>query len=82
MNLNGRSYLGKGIFGVEGQSIPKIIATQRKIVANIPGTLSKFETYGLAQDANFIDVLSKMLELDPKKRISPHGILSHKFCQN
>ena len=74
--------MGKGIFGVEGQSIPKIIATQKKIVANLSGTLAKFETYGLAQDEHFMDVLSKMLEIDPKKRISPHGILSHKFCQN
>ena len=79
LNLNGKSYVGKGLFGVKDRQLEALIAQQKKIVSNIPATLKKFESYGLAQDEDFLDLLGKMLQVDPKKRISPHGILKHKY---
>jgi hypothetical protein len=40
-------------------------------VENLQKTLDKFDTYGLSKDADFVDMLSKMLVWDPKQRISP-----------
>ena len=46
---------------------------------NLAGTLKKYECYGLNQDECFMNLLEKMLDLDPIRRISPLEVLSHPF---
>lgn len=65
-NQNGRLYLARGLFGSANNKIPQLIQIQKKIVESLYQTLNKFENYGLSKDLDFMDLLSKMLQVDPK----------------
>ena len=74
--------MGKGLFGVESKQnhLSSLVARQELIVAKLKTSLSKCETYGIADDAEFIDLVTKMLERTPSKRISPQEIMNHAYC--
>ena len=42
--------------------------------------LGHCKTNGLADNKLFMDLMIKMLKIDPKKRISPDDIIKHPFC--
>lgn len=85
-NLLGRSTVGMGIFGVPTKSsappsLKSIAAQQVLVIKKLQHNLKKWDTYGLADNADFVDLLSQMLDVSPAKRISPLLISQHKFCQ-
>jgi serine/threonine protein kinase len=41
--------------------------------------MKKYECYGLDRDEEFMDLLGKMLEFNPLKRISPEEVIEHPF---
>lgn len=74
--------MGKGLFGIESKQnhLSSLVVRQKLIVEKLKTSLSKCETYGIADDKQFINLVTKMLELDPKKRISPQDIINHPYC--
>ena len=78
--IDGKSVLGQGIFGVQGREGKRILIKQKSILTNLTATLKKYECYGLDQDAYFMDLLHKMLDFNPTRRISPLDIINHRFC--
>ena len=75
----GKSTICSGLLGVTGREQKRIIARQAQVFKNIHSTLKKFECYGLNQDAYFMDLLQRMLAIDPEQRISPKEVLEHPF---
>jgi serine/threonine protein kinase len=49
------------------------------IFRNLPLALKKYDCNGLDKHADFMDLLYRMLEFNPMKRISPSEILEHPF---
>jgi serine/threonine protein kinase len=78
---NGKSVMGAGIFGVQGREGKKILVKQQQLLKNLPATLKKYECYGLNQDPLFMDLLLRMLDFDPRSRISPAEIIASPFCR-
>ena len=71
--------MGLGIFGVLDRLGKKILVKQTASLKNLPATLRKYECYGLDKDPLFMDLLLRMLDLDPIARISPQEIITHPF---
>ena len=78
--IDGKSVMGSGLLGVQGREQKRIITRQQQILKSLPQTLRKFECYGLDRDPLFMDLLTRMLCVDPAKRISPLEIVQHPFC--
>ena len=74
--------MGKGLFGIESKQnhLSSLVVRQRLIVDKLRTSLAKCETYGIANNQQFIDLVTQMLELDPKKRLSPEDIINHPYC--
>jgi serine/threonine protein kinase len=74
--------MGKGLFGIESRQnhLSALLARQGLIVEKLRTSLAKCETYGIANNPAFIDLVTRMLALDPKKRISPEDIINHAYC--
>ena len=43
--------------------------------------IKKYDNYGLSKIPELMDIIEKMLQVDPMKRISPKGIMDHPFCK-
>ena len=52
---------------------------QKKIQSKLRRSINTYETYGLKNREDFLDLMFSMLEWDPMKRISPDDILKHAF---
>jgi len=52
------------------------------MLKNLPSSLKKYECNGLERDPEFMDLLLRMIEFNPQKRISPAEILDHPFLMN
>eukprot|EP00347_Sterkiella_histriomuscorum_P016998 403351053 len=73
-----------GLFGIQGRIPKKIKQKQIQTVQNLKQTLKKqFQSElclgSLNTNELFLDLLSKMMELNPKLRISPKEVLEHSF---
>ena len=55
----------------------KIFEAQADIVNDLHRKLSAVDEYGFSEDALLVDLLKKILCLDPAKRPSPQDILNH-----
>jgi serine/threonine protein kinase len=80
--VDGKSVLGQGIFGVQGREGKRILIKQQGILKNLSANLKKYECYGLDSDPYFMDLLNRMLDINPTRRISPLDIINHRFCQH
>ena len=80
--VNGKSIIGMGLFGVQGREGKKILVKQQQLLKNIPQTLKKYECFGLDRDPLFMDLLERMLDFNPLRRISPQEIINHPFIVN
>jgi len=69
--ISGKSITGTGLLGVQGRDGKKILQKQNQLLHNLPMTFKKFESYGLDQNHNFMDLLQKILNFNPTDRISP-----------
>jgi len=77
----GKPKVGQGIFGVKGRELPKIIDAQSKFMKSLSLKLKQMDNYGIYKNnAELAELMSKMLEVDPIKRISPKEIMEHPFC--
>ena len=74
--------LGKGVFGVKHSDVKKLLSQQKWVVENLAQNLYRCETYGLGNNREFVDLIIKMVQLDPSSRISPDQIINHDFCKN
>jgi serine/threonine protein kinase len=79
---NGRSIYGNGIFGASGRGNKKIIAKQIQVVKNLKSVLKKYDSYGLEKNEYLMDLVQRMLDLNPMNRISPEEALRHPFMQD
>lgn len=77
--VSGKSIIGTGIFGVQGREGRKILIKQQQLLKNIPQMLKKYECFGLDRDPLFMDLLERMLDFNPMRRISPMEIINHPF---
>jgi serine/threonine protein kinase len=74
-----------GLFGVQGRVNKKISEKQKDIIKRLKLVLSKqFSPElslgpGLNHDSEFLDLLDRMLDINPKNRISPKEIIDHPF---
>ena len=78
---HGKPKVGQGLFGCKDRECSDIIHLQKKLLSNLERDLAKLDNYGMTKTEGFMDLLSQMVNLDPKKRISPQDILKHPFCQ-
>ena len=74
-----RDVIGMGILGVPGRNNAKIIQRQKTMLKNLETTLRKFDAGKLSRDPNFMDLLRRMLDFNPQKRISPTEALEHPY---
>ena len=81
LSLKGRvevakhSITGNGVFGVQGKSAAKIIQKQKETVGKIREVLKKYESFN--KDGRIVELLGRMLDMNPKTRISPKDALNH-----
>jgi serine/threonine protein kinase len=81
--VNGKPKVGVGAFGAKGRDLAKIFDQQTKWMKNLSLNLKKQDGYLLYKsDNDLIDLIGKILEVDPAKRISPKEIMTHPFCAN
>ena len=57
----------------------RVYDTQMDLLDNMKKLMRKCDAYGLSRDKHFVDLVLKMLEPDPLRRISPMDVLSHPF---
>ena len=85
LGLKGRTVSGRrsiqstGVFAAPGREPAKILAKQRAFLANLERSLKKYDCFGLDQHPAALDLLARMLDLSPARRISPADALRHPF---
>lgn len=52
---------------------------QKEFLRDYKKKIRTFDHYKLTKDQDFMDLVSKLLESDPKRRIGPLEILEHKY---
>lgn len=75
----GKDLLKTGLFAVKGRTYDKIIAKQKNLIENLENKLAECLDMKEASNRKLSDLLMKMFEWNPKKRISPHEIVKHPF---
>lgn len=78
---SGKPKVGQGIFGVRNRDPVKIIEAQQKLMKNLSLNMKKLDNYQLTKIPEFMDLLKRMLEVDPANRISPSDIKEHPFVK-
>lgn len=82
--LNGKAFYSNGIFGCRGRDSNKIYQKQLELSKNMNKILSHSMLYLWNKEEKdlFEDLISKMLNIDYKKRITTHDALEHQFLNN
>ena len=81
--INGKSALGAGLFGFKGRDAKKIHHKQLEVVANLKSIVNKsiMNKYTANDKDKFTDLLTKMLNINYKNRITPLDALKHPFLK-
>ena len=84
ISINGKSFHSFGYFGCRGRDGNKIYQKQIELSKNLGKILKNSLLYLLNKDdrEKFINLLSKMLEFDYKKRIKIKDAINHEFLRN
>lgn len=83
LSLKGRvetaksSLISYGAFAVQGKVPSKIVQKQRDVIGRVREVLDRYQCFTKNGDA--INLLERMLDLNPMTRISPHEALNHPF---
>ena len=79
--INNKIKFTTGLFGIRGRDSNKIYHKQIELNKNLKSLLKNSYLYNFNEEdrENFEDLLSKMLNIDYKKRISSKEALNHKF---
>mmetsp|Transcript_20944 Transcript_20944/g.20023 ORF Transcript_20944/g.20023 Transcript_20944/m.20023 type:complete len:130 (+) Transcript_20944:1389-1778(+) len=85
-DINTGSICMSGLFGIQGRVPKKIAQKQRDFIKNFRHVMTKqFNSEWCLGELNrneeFLDLLGKMMELNPKLRISPKEICEHRFLR-
>jgi dual specificity tyrosine-phosphorylation-regulated kinase 2/3/4 len=75
----GKEILKTGLFAVKGRTYDKIIAKQKNLIENLEAKLEECLDVQDPNNQKLCDLLIKMFEWNPKKRISPEEIVKHPF---
>ena len=75
-----KSIVSVGLFAVPGRDHLKIMNKQKEVIYNLGGVLNKYHCF--ANDPDGIHLLSRMLELNPKNRISPKEAMAHEYFED
>ena len=75
----GKDVLKTGLFAVKGRTYDKIIAKQKNLIENLEEKLEECLDVNDPMNQKLCDLLIKMFEWNPKKRISPEEIVKHPF---
>jgi serine/threonine protein kinase len=81
--INGKRSFGFGLFGFKGRDCKKIHQKQREVVSGLKGIVDR-SIMGIFPDDErdkFVDLLSKMLNVNYKERITPQDALQHCFLK-
>lgn len=82
-SIGGKNIFGMGIFGVQGRDCKKIYQKQKNLLSNgLKNSLKKYDWNGYDNDYEFMDLLSRLLNINPTKRLSPQEVLCHPFISN
>jgi hypothetical protein len=68
-----------GLFAVKGRAYDKIILKQKGLCENFADIISEYLDLKNEDELNLASLVQKMLEWNPKERISPKEILHHSF---
>ena len=79
--IRGKAIFKTGLFGVKCRDGGKIHAKQLEISKSVSKLLNECLIDDVKEREMFGDLLSKMLEIDYKKRISPQEALKHPFLK-
>lgn len=82
--IDKKTKVGRGLFGFENRNPLSIIKAQEKFMGTkklYVSNIKKLDKYGICQDQDLKDLIYKMMETNPKDRISPKDILNHPYCQ-
>ena len=66
-----------GLFAVKGKDTKQILKKQIEVIRNLKGVLDKYNCF--INDPEMINLLKRMLDLNPMTRISPTEALKHPF---
>lgn len=80
--IKGRSQTGSGIFGVQGRVNAKILAKQIELLRQVSRLNGFKDGYGLLENSNLLDLLTRLLHANPAQRMSPSQLLEHPFLKN
>lgn len=80
VEYEGKSLISYGVFAVQGKVSGKIVQKQKEVVANLKEVLSRYECF--TNDQTAINLLERMLDVNPKTRISPQEALEHPFLNS
>jgi serine/threonine protein kinase len=85
-SLEGKNILNYGLFGVSGRDNHKIYQKQVQVLGNgmsdLKKVLKKGFDYGgnvLVENSEFMDLLGRLLDFNPNRRIGPSAVLKHRF---
>ena len=78
VEVKGKNFITTGLFGVKGRCHDKIRTLQKSVVEGLEKSVRKYLT-NFKNSEGLSDLLARMLQLDPKKRISPEEILKHSY---
>lgn len=83
-HYSGKPLMGTSVFFSNSVSSKPGTVAQRQInfINQLNSNLKKIDQYGLNKDSDFVDLVTQMLKLEPKERITAENILLHKFCAN
>ena len=80
----GKPNVGKGAFAVKDRNPLEIVNVQNKFIGSSKkvflNNLQLMDKYNLTKIPELVDLIFKMVSLQPKNRISPSDILKHPFC--
>lgn len=82
IDKKGKENLKMGIFAVKGRNHLKIVEKQKKWVEELESKVSELISLETEEGRMLGDLVVRMMEWEPKKRISPKEVLEHPFLRN
>ena len=82
IDKKGRENLKMGIFAVKGRSHLKIVEKQKKWVEEWESKISELIDLETEDGRMLGDLVGRMMEWEPRRRISPRDVLEHPFLRN
>ncbi len=70
-----KNLISHGVFAVQGKAPEKILQKQKEAIERMGEVLARYECFD--KDPQLLDLLCRMLDPNPKTRISPREALSH-----